>query len=199
MHVDVTNKTPKASSDKQGTPAWTNKKACLDRLRSNDVYLTAGTVSISAQTEAAVKACEAETARVGQDYYSALSASSPAAAKGPAAGKSPAPAKGKPAKEEPIAPAEVVHLDICCKVQESRQFKACQCSRDEQAVDRWRLACSVSMLQSPQRPAINATAADLHSTHNACCCMSTDMPPCAVHMRHPPIGAAASCKHTIDT
>ena len=70
------------------------------------MYLTAGTVSIPAQIEAAVKACEAETARLGQDYY-ALSASSLTAAKGPAAGKSPAPAKGKPAKEEPTAPAEV--------------------------------------------------------------------------------------------
>ncbi len=80
--------------------------------------MTAGTVSISAQIEAAVKACEAETARVGQDYYSA---SSPTAAKGPAAGKSPAPAKRKPAKEEPTASAEVVHLAICCKMQKSRQ------------------------------------------------------------------------------
>ncbi len=96
-------------------------KACLDRQKSNVVYLTAGTVSISAQIEAAVKACEAETARVGQDYYSALCASSPTAAKGPAAGKSPAPAMGKSAKGEPAAPAEVLHLDICCKVQESRQ------------------------------------------------------------------------------
>ncbi|DBB04647.1 TPA: hypothetical protein ACH3X1_012711 [Trebouxia sp. C0004] len=68
--------------------------------------IDSGTVSISAQIEAAVKACEAETARVGQDYYSALSASSLTAAKGPAAAKSSALAKGKSAKEEPPAPAE---------------------------------------------------------------------------------------------
>lgn len=109
--------------------ARTDKKACLGRLRSSFVYLTAGTVSISGQVEAAVKACEAETARVGQDYYSALSASSPTAAKGPAAGKSPAAAKDKPAKEEPAAPAEV-HLDKCCKVQESRQSLTGQQGRE---------------------------------------------------------------------
>ncbi|KAL0037016.1 hypothetical protein WJX77_009443 [Trebouxia sp. C0004] len=79
--------------------------------QSLDVQVTAvalvpASVIDSGQIEAAVKACEAETARVGQDYYSALSASSPTAAKGPAAGKSPAAAKGKPAKEEPAAPAE---------------------------------------------------------------------------------------------
>jgi len=44
--------------------ARTDKKACLGRLRSSFVYLTAGTVSISGQIEAAVKACEAETARI---------------------------------------------------------------------------------------------------------------------------------------
>lgn len=97
VHVNITGKTT---------------KACLDRLKHSVMYLIAGIVSISAQIEAAVKTCEAETARVGQDYYSALSASSPAAAKGPVAGKSPAPAKGKPAKEEPAAPAEVVHPAI---------------------------------------------------------------------------------------
>ncbi|KAL0033057.1 hypothetical protein WJX79_000382 [Trebouxia sp. C0005] len=68
--------------------------------------IESGAVSMSAQIEAAVKACEAETARVGQDYYSALSASSPTAAKGSAVGKSSAPAKGKFAREEPAAPAE---------------------------------------------------------------------------------------------
>ncbi len=109
------------------------------------MYLPTGTVSISAQIEAAVKACEAETARVGQDYYSALSASSPTAAKGPAAGKSPAPAKGKSTKEEPAAPAEVFHLEKC-----KSHYRACQCSRDEKAIDRWGLACSVSMFQGPR-------------------------------------------------
>lgn len=54
-----------------------------------------------------MKACEAETSKVGQDYYTALSASSPAAAKGPAAGKGAAPAKGKAAKEEAATPVEV--------------------------------------------------------------------------------------------
>jgi len=152
------------------------------------VYLTAGTVSISAQIEAAVKACEAETARVGQDYYSALSASSLAAAKGPAAGKSPAPAKGKSAKEEPAPPAEVTVGHKC--YQQLKAANGFQCGRDEQAVDRWGLACNVSIFQGPQRLAINATAAGLHSTS---CCVLTDMLPCALHMRHPPRGIWSIC------
>ena len=65
------------------------------------------TEAISAQIEAAVKTCEAETAKVGQDYYSALTA-----AKGTPAGKSPAPAKGKAAKEELATPGEVSHTLI---------------------------------------------------------------------------------------
>ena len=117
MHIDITKH---AWADNKRMLGQTKKRA-WDRQQNSVVCLTAGTVSISAQIEAAVKACEAETARVGQDYYSALCASSPTAAKGPAAGKSPAPAMGKSAKGEPAAPAEVLHLDICCKVQESRQ------------------------------------------------------------------------------
>ena len=72
-----------------------------------DDLLHAGAASLSGQVEAAVKAGEAETGKVGQDYYTALSASSPAAAKGPAAGKGAAPAKGKAAKEEAATSAEV--------------------------------------------------------------------------------------------
>lgn len=119
MHVDVTNKTKSLLGQKR-KHAWTDIKRVW-RLQSSVVNLTAGAVSMSAQIEAAVKACEAETARVGQDYYSALSASSPTAAKGSAVGKSSAPAKGKFAREEPAAPAEVVHLDKCRKVQESQE------------------------------------------------------------------------------
>ena len=74
-----------------------------------DDVLLAGAASLSGQVEAAVKACEAETGKVGQDYYTTLSSSSPAAAKGPAAGKGAALAKGKAAKEEAATPAEVGH------------------------------------------------------------------------------------------
>ena len=171
------------SQKSQQKHARTDKKACLDRqiacldrLKGNDVYLTAGTVSIPAQIEAAVKACEAETARLGQDYYSALSASSLTAAKGPAAGKSPAPAKGKPAKEEPTAPAEVSLLDNCNEQLKARCCcRKCQCGRHAladislptlvdkslpTAVDRWGLACSVSTFQGLQGLAINVAAAE---------------------------------------
>jgi len=65
-------------------------------------------VAISALIEAAVKACEAETGKVGQEYYAALAAGSPAPAKGPAAGKGPAPAKSKAAKDESAVLAEVL-------------------------------------------------------------------------------------------
>ena len=150
--------------------AWSDRQeSMLGQLKSNDVYLTAGTVSISAQIEAAVKACEAETARVGQDYYSALSASSPTAAKGPAAGKSPAPAKGKSAKEEPAAPTEVVHIDTYWKFQEPRQSFATVAGMNRMLTDGSGLRC-----QHLRRP--SEVGCQRHS------CRSAQHPRCMLHL-----------------
>lgn len=74
------------------------------------MHNAAACVAISTQIEAAVKTCEEETSKLGQDYYTALAASSPAAAaaKGPpSASKGPATAKSKPGKYDPAAAAEV--------------------------------------------------------------------------------------------
>ena len=51
------------------------------------------------------------------------------------------------------------------------------------------------MFQGPQGLAINVTAADLHSTHDAYCCVLTDMPPGALHMGHPPRGDLEHLHH----
>ena len=65
-------------------------------------------VAISAQIEAALKGCEAETSKAGQDYYTALAASGSAAAKRPpSASKGPASAKGKVGKDETNVASEV--------------------------------------------------------------------------------------------
>ena len=73
--------------------------------------LAANSTAISAQIEAAVKACEAETSKAGQDYYSALAGATAPAAKGSAVTKSPATAKGAAsAKDEPAAQIEVYFL-----------------------------------------------------------------------------------------
>lgn len=70
-------------------------------------------VAISAQIEAALRACEGETSKLGQDYYAALAASSPAAAAAtlkrppsPSKGSAPAAAKSKPGTDDAAA-AEV--------------------------------------------------------------------------------------------
>ena len=65
-------------------------------------------MAISAQIEAAVKTCEDETSKLGQDYYTALAASSPAAAapkRPPSPSKGPAPAAAK--STDDAATAEV--------------------------------------------------------------------------------------------
>ena len=181
--------------------AWTDKQACLGRCKSNDVYLFAGTVSISAQIEAAVKACEAETARVGQDYYSALSASSPTAAKGPAAGKSPAPAKGKSAKEELTAPAEVTPVDNCYKqLKATSGCRSCQCGRDEleptvyqQLLLDGDWLAALARVKACRGWLLMLQLQNGHNSLHACCCVLTDMPPCALRMRHPPRGICSIC------
>lgn len=88
--------------------------ACTERgfqenaLTEAFVDLADATVAISAQIEAAVKACEAETSKAGQDYYTAVAASGPAAGKRPpSASKGPAPASGKAGKDEASVASEV--------------------------------------------------------------------------------------------
>lgn len=70
-------------------------------------------VAMSAQIEAAVNSCEEETFKLGQDYYTALAASSPAAAakRTASASKCPAPAaaKGKPGTDAPTAEVTRLH------------------------------------------------------------------------------------------
>ena len=86
---------------------------CSDCMheRSNDtkVYCAAACVAISTQIEAAVKACEEETSKLGQDYYTALAANSPgsAAKSPPSASTGPALAKNKAGKGTSAAAAEV--------------------------------------------------------------------------------------------
>lgn len=72
------------------------------------VRVAAACVAISTQIETAMKACEEETSKLGQDYYAALAASSPGAAakRPPSASTGPAPTKSKAGKDSPAA-AEV--------------------------------------------------------------------------------------------
>ena len=87
----------------QATFKVVGKKEFLTWLLSADAC-----VSITTQIEATLKTCEADTSQVGQDYYTALNASGPAAAKRPPSGaKSPAPAKGQAGKDEPTVPSGV--------------------------------------------------------------------------------------------
>ena len=50
-------------------------------------------MAISAQIEAAVKACEEETSKLGQDYYTALAATAPKRPPSPSKGPPPAAVK----------------------------------------------------------------------------------------------------------
>ena len=80
---------------------------------NRQVPCAAACVAISTQIEAAMKACEQETSKLGQDYYTALAANSPAAAaaaakRPPSASTGPAAAKSKAGKDNPAAAAEVL-------------------------------------------------------------------------------------------
>ena len=83
-----------------------------DQGNNPQVYRAAACVAISTQIEAAMKACEEETSKLGQDYYTALAANSPgpAAKRPPSASTGPAPAKSKAGKDNPAAAAEVQNL-----------------------------------------------------------------------------------------
>ena len=94
--------------------------------------VAAACVAISTQIEAATKACEEETSKLGQDYYAALAASSPAAAakRPPSASTGPAPAKSKAGKDSP-ATAEVNNIMTavasCIKHTAVLNPEPCQC------------------------------------------------------------------------
>ena len=78
---------------------------------------------IAGHVEAAVQACDAETAKQGQAYYAALAASGPTAVKGPAAKGPSRPSSAKPPAVSSNATAAQVRdglvadvlSEACCK------------------------------------------------------------------------------------
>ena len=88
-----------------------------EQSTNKKVHCAAACVAISTQIEAAMKMCEEETSKLGQDYYTALAADSPSAAakRPPSASNSPAPAKSKAGKDNPAATSQVNNIVTVAK------------------------------------------------------------------------------------